>query len=55
MKTTENPHYEGVFMYGGGQGHCFSGPVTRAERLREMAQFIMRKKPDDATTPWWNY
>ena len=55
MKTTENPHYEGVFMYGDGKGHCFSGPVTRAERLREMAQFIMRKKPDAVATPWWNY
>ncbi|SVA58876.1 uncharacterized protein METZ01_LOCUS111730, partial [marine metagenome] len=30
-------------------------PVTRAERLREMAQFIMRKKPDAVATPWWNY
>ena len=55
MKTTENPHYEGVFMYGDGKGHCFSGPVTRAARLREMAQYIMRKNPDGATTPWWRY
>ena len=35
IKTTENPHYEGFFMYGDGKGHCFRGPVTRAERLRE--------------------
>ena len=55
MKTTENPHYEGFFMYGDGKGHCFSGPVTQAARLREMAQFIMRKNPDGATTPWWRY
>ena len=55
MKTTENPHYEGFFMYGDGKGHCFSGPVTRAARLREMAQYIMRKNPDGATTPWWRY
>jgi hypothetical protein len=55
MKTTENPHYEGFFMYGDGKGHCFSGPVTSAERLREMAQVIMRRKPDGATTPWWSY
>ena len=55
MKTTENPHYEGFFMYGDGKGHCFRGPVTRAERLREMAQHIMRKKPDGVTTPWWQY
>ena len=55
MKTTENPHYEGFFMYGDGKGHCFIGPVTRAARLREMAQYIMRTNPDGATTPWWRY
>lgn len=55
MRTTEDPHYPGFFMYGDGKGHCFRGPVTSAERLREMAQVIMRKKPDGATTPWWRY
>ena len=55
MRSTENPHYTGFFMYGDGKGHCFSGPVSRAERLKEMAQFIMRHKPEGATTPWWRY
>ena len=31
------------------------GPVTSAERLKEIAQLIMRKKPEGATTPWWTY
>ena len=26
MRTTENPHYPGFFMYGRGRGHCYSGP-----------------------------
>ncbi len=43
MKKTENPHYEGFFMYGNGKPHCWSGPVTSAERLKEMAQLIQRK------------
>jgi hypothetical protein len=55
MKTTQNPHYEGFFMYGDNKPHCWSGPVTSAERLKEMAQLIMRKKPEGATTPWWTY
>jgi len=55
MRTTSNPHYQGYFLYGDGKPHCWSGPVTQAERLEEMAQFIMRKKPEGATTPWWRY
>jgi hypothetical protein len=55
MKKTSNPHYEGFFMYGDGKPHCWSGPATPAERLKEMAQFVVRKKPEGATTPWWKY
>ncbi len=55
MKTTENPHYEGFFMYGDNKPHCWTGPVTSAERLKEMAQLIQRKRPEGATTPWWTY
>jgi hypothetical protein len=55
MKTTANPHYEGSFMYGENKPHCWTGPVSSAERLKEIAQFIARKKPEGATTPWWTY
>jgi hypothetical protein len=55
MKTTTDPHYPGFFMYGRGRGHCYIGPVTVAERLREMAQYVMRTQPDVRDTPWWNY
>jgi len=55
MKTTTNPHYEGFFMYGDNKPHCWSGPVSSSERLKEMAQFIQRKRPEGATTSWWNY
>jgi hypothetical protein len=53
MKTTENPHYPGFFMYGRNRGHCYIGPVTIAERLREMAQYVMRHQPAVLDTPWW--
>ncbi len=55
MKTTQNPHYEGFFMYGDQKPHCWSGPVTPAERLKEMAQHGLRHMPASTTTPWWNY
>jgi hypothetical protein len=55
MKTTQNPHYEGFFMYGDQKPHCWSGPVSSAERLKEMAEYGLRKKPEGATTAWWKY
>ncbi len=53
MKTTADPHYEGFFLYGDRKPHCWSGPVTAAERLKEIAQFIASKTPAGMTTPWW--
>jgi hypothetical protein len=55
MKTTTNPHYPGFFMYGDRKPHCWSGPVSQSERLKEMAQYILRKKPEGAATAWWTY
>jgi len=55
MATTENPHYPGFFMYGDGKGHCWSGPVSTAERLREIASHALRHVPEGQTTPWWRY
>lgn len=55
MKTTEHPHYEGYFLHGDQKPHCWSGPGTQIDRLKEMAQHIMRKKPEGANTGWWAY
>jgi hypothetical protein len=55
MKTTENPHYEGFFMYGDQKPHCWSGPGTAADKIRDMAEYGLRKKPEGTTTPWWKY
>jgi hypothetical protein len=55
MKTTSNPHYEGFFLYGDRKPHCWSGPETPAERLKQMAIHIAAHKPAGATTPWWRY
>ena len=53
MKTTENPHYKGFFLYGDGKGHCWQGPESTAERLKQMAAHMARHKPEGMTTPWW--
>jgi hypothetical protein len=53
MKTTKDPHYEGFFMYGAARGHCYSGPVGGADRLKEMAQHIMAKMPNETIAGWW--
>jgi hypothetical protein len=55
MKQTRDPHYEGFFMYGNNKPHCWSGPVSSSERLKEIAQFIQRKRPEGAATAWWTY
>ena len=55
MKTTQNPHYEGYFVYGDQKPHCWAGPGTSADRLREMAEFGLRHMPAGTTTPWWKY
>jgi hypothetical protein len=55
MKTTSNPHYEGFFLYGDRKPHCWAGPETTEERLRQMAVHITAHKPAGATTPWWKY
>ena len=55
LETTENPHHPGYFVWGDGKGHCYSGPGTQAQRLREMAEFGLRKKPRGTSTPWWRY
>ena len=53
MKTSREPQDPGFFLYGEGQGHCWRGPVSTAERLQEMARYIQRKTPAGTPTPWW--
>lgn len=55
MKTTGNPHYEGFFEYGVGEPHCYTGRMTDAERLAEIADFVAAKRPYVADAPWWKH
>ncbi len=53
MKTTQDPHYEGYFVYGAMRGHCYSGPENAADRLKEMAQYILSRMPAGTVAGWW--
>jgi hypothetical protein len=53
MKTTQNPHYEGYFVYGAMKGHCYSGPENSADRLKEMGEHIMAHMPAGTEADWW--
>ncbi len=49
------PHYAGEFTYGERKPHCWTGPETQTERLKQIADYILRKKPESVSTPWWKY
>jgi hypothetical protein len=55
LKTTSNPHYEGSFIYGRGKPHCWGGPLSSTDRIKEMAMWGLRHKPAQSDTPWWTY
>jgi len=52
MRTTQNPHYEPYIEYGLFRPHCYSGTVSTAERLREMAAFGLAQMPAGASRAW---
>ncbi|HUI54822.1 MAG TPA: alpha/beta hydrolase-fold protein [Bryobacteraceae bacterium] len=53
MKTTQNPHYEGYFVYGAVRGHCYSGPENSGDRLKQMGEHIMAHMPAGTVADWW--
>jgi hypothetical protein len=56
MRSTENPHYPGVFVWGDGRGHRFGRELsTEAERIRRMAEHVLASRPDGASHPWWEF
>src|SRR6185312_13689886 len=43
LKTTQNPHYEGTFVYGRPEKpHGWNGGITQAEMLRQIFQAVRR-------------
>lgn len=52
LETTSDPYYAGYFEYGEGVGHCYTGRVSEAERLREIAEYMSSRKPEGASSSW---
>jgi hypothetical protein len=52
MQKTQDPHYEGFFVYGAMRGHCYQGPETPGDRLKQMAEFILGKMPAGTVAQW---
>jgi hypothetical protein len=56
MRTTTDPHYPGFFEYGDGKGHNYGREKgTEGKRIRQLAEYVRRTKPEGVTTPWWRY
>jgi hypothetical protein len=56
LKSTESPHYPGVFVWGDGQGHRFGREFsTEAERIRRMAEQVLAFRPEGEAHPWWEF
>jgi hypothetical protein len=56
MKSTENPHYPGVFIWGDGKGHRFGREFsTEAERIRRLAEHVLASRPEGEAHPWWDF
>jgi hypothetical protein len=55
MKTMQNPHYEGYFVCGAMKGHCYTAPENSADRLKQMAEYIMARMPVGTVADWWKH
>jgi len=53
LRTTSSPGWGGSIMYGPRQPHCWAGPLSLAERLKLMAQYVATTAPRDVDRPWW--
>jgi hypothetical protein len=52
LKTTDNPRSDAYIEYGLFEPHCYTGKVSTAERLREMAAHAARRAPEGAALDW---
>ena len=54
LKSTQNPHVPGTFLYGPRKGHCWSGDFSFSERLELFADHIAKRRPEGEPLLWWN-
>lgn len=53
LSTTTNPPWGGTILYGPRKPHCWPGPLSLAERIKQMAQYAAEHAPRDFDRAWW--
>ncbi len=53
LATTEKPPWGGTILYGPRKPHCWAGPLSLSERIKQMAEYAAAHAPKDADRAWW--
>jgi hypothetical protein len=53
LATTANPPWGGTILYGPRKPHCWAGPLSLPERIKQMAEYAAARAPKDADRAWW--
>jgi Putative esterase len=53
LATTTNPPWGGTILYGPRKPHCWTGPLSLPERIKQMAEHAAARAPKDADRAWW--
>ncbi len=53
LSSTTSPPYGGSIVYGPRKPHCWAGPLTLAERVKQMAESVAARAPRDEDRAWW--
>ncbi len=53
LATTTNPPWGGTILYGPRKPHCWAGPLSLPERIKQMAAYAAARAPKDADRAWW--
>jgi hypothetical protein len=53
LQTTTNPPWGGTILYGPRKPHCWAGPLSAAERIKQMAQYAAAHAPRNSDRAWW--
>ncbi len=53
LATTTNPPWGGTILYGPRKPHCWAGPLSMAERIKQMAAHAAARAPRDSDRAWW--
>jgi hypothetical protein len=53
LEQTRDPHYKGFFWYAPRKTHCWTGPFTPLERMKFIADHIVKNAPEGEEILWY--